>query len=243
VPSARRRNAAYDIGIRAVSAPGDRILGHLAEVSRERARRSAAPDHAERVRQIKLHQHARFEATYADMLASPRYGDAARFFLEDLYGPHDFSQRDGQFARIVPALVRLFPSEIVHTVETLSALHALSERMDGAMADALPALPLDAAGYAQAWRTVGRAEEREQQIALMLSVGESLDRYTRKPLLRQTLRLMRAPAQAAGMAALQRFLENGFDTFARMRGAAPFLHAIVERERALAARLFSGAAD
>ena len=32
-----------------------------------------------------------------------RYAGAARFFLDELYGPGDFSQRDAQFARVVPA--------------------------------------------------------------------------------------------------------------------------------------------
>ena len=222
----------------ALGSSGARILEHLAQVETERARRQADARHAERVAAVKRYQHARFEATYADMLTSPKYALAARFFLEDLYGPHDFSQRDGEFARVVPALVRLFPKEIVATVEALAALHALSERLDGAMADVLTAMPLTASSYGEAWRGVGLAEERERQIELMLAVGQALDRYTRKPLLRHSLRLMRGPAQAAGLSTLQRFLEKGFETFAEMRGAAPFLGAIVERERALAARLF-----
>ena len=225
----------------AVSAAGERILGHLAEVARERGRREADPAHAQRVGLIKQYQHARFASTYADLLASPRFGQAATFFLNDLYGPHDFTQRDAQFARIVPALVRLFPREIVHTVEALAALHALSERLDAAMAEALPeeAQYANALSYGRAWRAIGRADEREQQIGLMLAVGESLDQYTRKPLMRHTLRLMRVPAQAAGMAALQQFLETGFDTFAQMRGAAPFLQTIAQRERGLAEALFA----
>ena len=222
----------------AVGSSGARILEHLAQVETERARRQGDALHAERVEAIKQYQHARFEATYADMLASPKYGKAARFFLEDLYGPHDFSQRDGEFARVVPALVRLFPQEILATVEALAALHSLSERLDGAMAGVLTAMPLTAAGYGEAWRRVGFAEERERQIGLMLAVGQALDRYTRKPLLRHSLRLMRGPAQAAGLSTLQRFLERGFETFADMRGAAPFLSAIAEREAALAVRLF-----
>jgi hypothetical protein len=219
---------------------GERILGHLAQVAAERARRGSDAEHAERVAAIKRFQHARFEATYRDMLESPRYSNAARFFLEDLYGPHDFSQRDGEFARIVPALVRLFPREIVSTVESLAALHQLSEFLDGRMADSLSGLPVTGAGYGEAWRAVGRPADRERQVDLMLSVGRALDRYTRKPLLRQTLRLMRGPAQAAGLAALQRFLERGFDTFAQMRGAGAFLELIAVRESALAAKLFEG---
>ena len=76
----------------------------------------------------------------------------------------------------------------------------------------------------------------------MLRVGSDLDGYTRKPLLRQSLRLMRGPAQAAGLGDLQRFLETGFDTFRKMRGSTEFLAIIGQRERELAAALFSGAA-
>jgi hypothetical protein len=191
---------------------------------------------------VKHFQHARFERTYADLLANPRYARAARFFLEDLYGPGDFTQRDAQFARVVPALVRLFPAELVGTVLQLAQLHALSERLDSAMAVpvAAAAVPLDAPLYARAWRAVGEPESRARQIDLMLAVGSALDRYTRSALLRHTLRLMRGPAQAAGLGALQSFLESGFDTFKGMGGANAFLGVIEQRERALAEHLFAG---
>lgn len=192
------------------------------------------------VAEVKRFQHARFEGTYADLLANPRYTRAARFFLEDLYGPGDFTQRDAQFARVVPALVRLFPAELVGTVLQLAQLHALSERLDSAMAAGTPAGPLDARTYAEAWRAVGERESRTRQIDLMLAVGTALDRYTRSALLRHTLRLMRGPAQAAGLGALQGFLESGFDTFKGMGGATDFLDTIEQRERALAVHLFAG---
>ena len=57
----------------------------------------------------------------------------------------------------------------------------------------------------------------------MMAVGSALDRYTRNPLLRTSLRLMRGPAAAAGLGVLQAFLERGFDTFRDMRGAQEFL--------------------
>jgi hypothetical protein len=74
----------------------------------------------------------------------------------------------------------------------------------------------------------------------MLGVGRALDVYTRKPLLRHSLRAMRVPARAAGMSALQAFLERGFDTFRALHGADEFLTQIAQRERALAASLFGG---
>jgi len=222
------------------NSPADAILLSLQQVASERAQRDADPALAGRVAAVKRFQHARFEHSYADLMADRRYAGATRFFLEDLYGPGDFTHRDTQFARIVPALVRLFPRDIVSTVAELAALHALSEQLDSAMALALDDAQINPATYSKAWRFVGQPEARDRQIALMVSVGQALDRHTRNPLLRHSLRLMRSPAKAAGLGALQRFLETGFDTFRAMKGAADFLDTIASREREMAALLFAG---
>jgi hypothetical protein len=218
---------------------GAAILAHLAAVAAERSARTADGGLAKRVNAVKRYQQRRFEATYADLLAHPRYAGAANFFLDELYGPSDFTQRDAQFARIVPALVRLFPNEVVATVQSLAALHALSERFDSAMGRALPGETVDAAAYVAAWQACGDAAGREQQIRLLEQVGQSLDGFTRNTLLRHSLRVMRAPARAAGLGALQTFLESGFETFRGMRGADEFLLTVTTRERALAEVLFS----
>lgn len=215
------------------------ILSQLEIVSRERALRASDRVLQAAVDAIKAYQQRRFALTYADLLGSARYGGAARFFLDELYGPRDFSERDAQFARVVPALVRLFPQEIIETVGTLARLHALSETLDTAMARQLQeGCTLDRAGYLRAWQAVGDRPGREMQIALTLDVGRELDRLTRKPLLRASLHLMRGPARAAGLPALQQFLETGFDTFKAMGGAQEFLTTVGDRERALARALF-----
>jgi hypothetical protein len=221
-----------------MSSPADTILGHLRTVAAERARRDASPELAARVLALKRYQQGRFAKTYADLLVSPRYGQASRFFLEELYGPRDFSQRDAQFARVVPAIVRLFSSDIVDTVRTLAELHALSETLDSETASHLPQVDIEAAAYIAAWQATGRAPDRERQIALTLAVGQSLDGLTRNPLVRHSLRMMRAPARAAGLGELQNFLENGFDAFKAMRGAQEYLADIGSRERELARALF-----
>lgn len=224
------------------------ILDDLAIVDRLRAMRGAEEPFGRRVTALKRYQQRRFEHTYADLLQSPRYSRAAQFFLDELYGPADFSHRDAQFARVVPALVRLFPSDVIDTVATLARLHALSEDLDTEMARHLDGdVTIDASAYARAWGLTGRAADRQRQIDLTLEVGRCLDRFTRNPLLRHSLRLMRGPAKAAGLAQLQCFLESGFDTFAAMKGAAHFLSTVREREEALARALFgacsSGAGD
>jgi hypothetical protein len=229
-------------GLKNVNPEAQEILQNLREVSAERMARNADPGLDARVAAIKAYQHARFMHTYADLLAGGRYAGAAQFFLDDLYGPGDFTRRDEQFARVVPGMSRVFPHEVCRTVLLLSELHALSERMDTAMGRMHPAGPVSGASYGVAWRAVGHPESRERQIVLMLAVGRALDGYTRSALLRHSLRLLRGPAHAAGLGSLQEFLERGFDTFRAMKGAEGFLSLVAERERDLAGQLFGGAA-
>jgi len=217
------------------------ILNDLQLVAAERRARAGDPSLQARVQLIKSYQHRRFALTYADLLEDPRYAAASRFFLDELYGPHDFSQRDAQFERVVPPLVRLFSREIVTTVAALARLHALSESLDTEMGRqfASSEARVTAAEYLLAWQMTGRAADRSAQIDLIVDVGVALDRYTRRPMLRHSLRLLRGPAAAAGLSDLQRFLETGFDIFRAMQGAHAFLSLIESRERALGANLFS----
>jgi hypothetical protein len=219
------------------------LLKELRAVDAERARRAADPDLEARVQALKAFQQQRFAQTYADLLANPRYEAATRFFLHELYGPDDYRQRDAQFARVIPTLTRLFPEEVVDTVAKLARLHALSEHLDTRMAEHLLSNDITATDYGIAWRACGEPASRQQQIELTMAVGESLDKLTRKPLLRQTLRLMRGPAQMAGLGALQGFLESGFDTFRAMRGASDFLSTVRQREDTFARALFRNEAS
>jgi hypothetical protein len=221
-----------------VSPEAQDILAHLRVVAAERHHRAASAELSQRVLALKRYQQQRFSLTYADLLATPRYSAVARFFLDELYGPHDFTERDAQLARVVPTLVRLFPSQIVSAVRGLTELHALSEQLDTCMAMHLHSVDVGAAGYVAAWQASGTVAQRENQIALTIALGQTLDRLTRKPMLRQSLRLMRRPAKAAGLSHLQGFLETGFDTFKAMDGAQEFLAIVAQRERTLAAALF-----
>src|SRR5574337_642 len=221
----------------------DRILAALSSVDRLRASHAADAALRQQVIALKDYQSRRFARTYADLLVHPRSGAAARFFLQELYGPHEFADRDAQFARVVPSIVHLFPGELGETIESLAELHALSEMFDDAMARHLRGVdPIVARSYVRAWQATGEPESRRRQIALTLAVGRALDRYTRWRLLRTTLHMMRVPARAAGLGALQRFLEVGFDAFSEMGGAAEFLATIDSRERAFADALEGSAA-
>lgn len=172
---------------------------------------------------VKRFQGRRFAGTYADLLQTAEYGGAARFFLHELYCDKDYTQRDAQFARIADALQKFFPSQVVDTAVALAELHSLTEDLDQNMAEVLLLRgnlqpTTTARGYMETWRSVGRFDDRARQIELVLRVGADLNRLTRKPGLRMMLRMMRKPADMAGLGALQSFLEAGFDTFAEMAG-------------------------
>ena len=215
------------------------ILEYLGQAHAVRAGLDAEAALAARVRAVKHYQNRRFERTYADQMAAPDTAAAARFFLTDLYGTQDYTERDTQFGRIVRPLDKLFPAEVVRTVRDLAELHALSETLDRRMGEALATDRPDARAYVAAWCAVGEPASRERQIALMSVVGGALVHYTRNPWLRRSLHLMRGPARLAGLAALHGFLERGYDTFAAMRAPQAFLDTIAARERVLAAELYA----
>lgn len=193
---------------------------------------------------IKRFQALRFQATYPDLLKSPRYQLATRFFLDELYGDKDYANRDQQFARISGAIAKLFPQSVVDTAAALAGVHALTEQLDNAMAYQFLALSEsefnagNTARYVACWRLVADKAERLHQLEVVLALGHSLNGLTRKPGLRTLLKMMRAPAYAGGLASLQKFLETGFDAFQNMRGADEFLRLIAERERDWIHRLF-----
>ena len=212
---------------------------HLKQLKELRGRERAKPS---RLAEVKRWQAQRLADTYADVSSQPRYEAATSFFLDDLYGPKDFSGRDQAMLRIVPVMKRLLPASAVETAALAIELDALSEDLDQRLAAKLGARPLEPESYAAAYRASGTRAERERQIALIDAVGHRLDALVKKPMVGGTLKLMRQPARVAGLSDLQDFLERGFESFRRMKGADDFLALVRTRETELLNRLFSGEA-
>jgi len=223
------------------------IRNEVEKVQRLRKAAEGRPKLANALLAVKRIQSLRFELSYRDLLQGGPYQVAARFFMSELYGPVDYSRRDDQFARIAGAIQRLLPQHAVATAVTLARLHGLTEELDLAMGEAWEADQQsdgsDWVRYIRAWRQTERQQERHSQLRLVLEIGADLDALTRTPGLRLMLRMMRGPAQAAGLPDLQRFLEQGFDTFAsigkgRQEGALQFLKIVERRETEVIESLF-----
>jgi hypothetical protein len=217
----------------------DTLRNHLAEVERLRQAAFTAPPQLQAaLAAVRSVQVKRFHFTYADFLASPRHGQAARFFLNELYGSHDYRQRDAQFARIAGAIERLFPAKVMALAVQLAEVHALTETLDWQLAQAWARQPGPAPGtaeemasrYLACWRQVGRPADRDRQLQAVMALGWQLAEVVRIPGLRMALRLMRKPAHAAGLAVLQEVLENGFDAFTSMGKPDEFLQEVHTRE-------------
>lgn len=191
---------------------------------------------------LKQFQSARLTGTHTDLLANPNTRDAAQFFLEELYGSDDLSQRDVDLERIIPTLQKMLSYETLHTITEAIVLDALSERLDTAMARVL-GTDFTEGMYIAAYRTATTREEREQQLQLVQQLGDSLCELVTIPLLAVTLSIMKAPARLAGLGELHKFLDRGFSTFKKMKKPAQFTGTIVRRERQVMEKIYDGRMD
>lgn len=221
-----------------------RLLDAAREASQARARVAADPALRELVVALKRWQSERLAQTHADLLGAPRYRDAARFFLDDLYGAKDFSRRDAELERVIPVLAKTMPDAALATLADAIELDAMTEDLDIEVARALAETDrraFDEAAYADAYRAAAPPDERTRQLDLVMKVGRSLDRLVRMPMLGMLLNAMGGPARAAGFGAMHEFLVRGYQAFKGIGGASEFLGRIDARERRIMARLYAGA--
>ncbi len=216
----------------------NRLSTALDTVMSMRARLAADAQLSRRWRAVKQFQADRLRATYPDLLASDRYREPCEFFLDELYGAHDFDRRDAEAQRVVPKLAKMLPARAVETLLLAVQLDEMSERFDSHLAG-LVDLPVTAASYAAAYPDVGSEAERERQIELVDEIGKALDKLARIPMLSTMLHMMRGPAEMWGLSHLHHFLQRGFDAFSGMGGARDFLATIRRRESAINQRLFA----
>jgi hypothetical protein len=193
---------------------------------------------------VKNWQATRLAATYADLLADPRYMDAANFFLHDIYGASDLSARDEEIKRMLPSLVRLLPKAALRTVVEALEMDALSEQLDHDLAAQLALFEHWSRqelkiSYETAYRNMPGSDRRYTQIAMVTKIGTSLDKLVRQPLLGGLLGAMAGPAKMAGLSSVYDFLWRGFCAFKKMKGANEFLQIIQARETAEDRRLRS----
>ncbi len=122
------------------------------------------------------------EATLRHLAATVTHAPRAREHDEgdrrdEQTSPTEEHRQEDGVARAVPSISKLLPPAGVETAADAIELDALSESLDAAMAEKLGprVFSLDSTAYAEAYRAVGRSDDRARQIALMEHLGQSLD--------------------------------------------------------------------
>jgi hypothetical protein len=222
-----------------------RILTHLAQARPGPRQRIESEGLPPEVSLLRTWQTNRLSRTYDDFLRSKRFRPAAIFFLNDIYAPTDFSQRNADLERFYDGLRKALPERALVVLADGIKLHQMTDDMDYALAEALVDKlgvtdTITEAQYAEAYRICDNYEERLQQIRMIDTIGRGVDHMVRLPFVGLALKLAHAPAHLAGWQDLQGFLERGFSAFKHMKGADEFLGTIQHRETQILDRIFAG---
>ena len=180
----------------------------------------------------------RLQASHDDLAKQARYQKAMQFFVDELYGPKDFSQRDADLIRVIPKLAKVLPDKAMSAMNDALALNALSFELDMQMAQYLNDTALDRNSYALAYRFVGRQADRERQLEIICHLGEQLAEVIKIKGIGILISLSRRSAKLAGLLSLHEFLERGFNAFKAIGDVQSFISPVLERERALMYALF-----
>lgn len=194
---------------------------------------------------LRQFQADRLKKTYADLRDSPRYGRTTEFFLNDIYGAKDFSQRDADAEEAYNSMRQYLPERLLVTLSKAIELNNLTKNLDEKMLTVLQQDlqmkdEITPEMYAEAYRILDNYDERIRQIELVQEIGRGVETLTRIPMIGLILRAARRPAHRAGWEELQNFLEKGFQAFKQMGGAEEFLQIIEERERRILDQIFAG---
>jgi hypothetical protein len=189
-----------------------------------------AADFAARLRELQCWQSARLARTYQDFRADAHYLPAVEFFLSELYGPQEFTERNRDLERALRYLKRALPASVMKVLGNAIELEVLTLELDHAMVRALATAAVTDATYAAAYREVDNRKSRTRQIDLIVSIGENLSRTVNRLWIGPLLQAAHVPAHAAGFGVLQDFLERGYAAFRQMQTADHLLQAIRERE-------------
>ena len=216
----------------------DKIIGHLNQVA---ALQNYVDEQglAEQIERLQQWQCRRLLVSHDDLWQQKRFKPAMQFFIDELYGPKDFSQRDKDIARVVPKMANILPEKALASLESALHLNALSYQLDIEITQQLAGAKLDRNSYAGAYKACDNLAERALQIEYIAALGSDLADVIDIRGISALLMLSRKPAKLAGVLSLHEFLEAGYKAFKKLGNVSDFIEPIVNREKDLMNSLFS----
>lgn len=216
----------------------NKIIHHLQESAQMHAD-IGAQNLTVPIRKLQAWQTKRLLITHDDLWQSKRFKPAMQFFVDELYGPRDFSERDQELARVVPKMAKLLPETALVSLEAALRLNSLSLELDIALAKQLADNELNRDSYFHSYRDANNQLQRQEQIDLLESLGFDLAQVVKISGISAMLMLSRKPAKVAGVESLHQFLEKGFKSFKKLGKVEDFINPVVSREKRMMLELFS----
>ncbi len=216
----------------------DQLVRHLHQVATLQ-QEAKETDLLPKIRAVQSWQCDRLLASHYDLWQKPKFQPAITFFINELYGPNDYSQRDQDMARVIPKMAKLLPKKAVESLESALHLNALSFELDMALTQQLADMPLNRDSYASAYKRCDNPGLRAQQIDYIELLGHELADVVKIRGVSTLIKLARKPAQLAGLLTLHEFLQEGFTAFKELGDVDAFIQPVVGRERQIMRDLFS----
>ncbi len=197
---------------------------------------------------LRVWQSERLSRTYADLLEQARYRPACQFFLDDIYAPRDFSQRDHDLETMYEFVRRFVPDVVSRPAAMTIKLHRMTEMLDRQLLDVLVQQlsvtdSISVEQYAEGYRRCNNYQERVEQIDSIVDICNHLDGIVRNPITGPALAVAKRPLRAAGYGEVVGFLERGYDSFKRMHGSRYFRKTLRERELGILDRIYASDPD
>ncbi|MCG8351839.1 MAG: hypothetical protein MI924_29085 [Chloroflexales bacterium] len=182
---------------------------------------------------LQIFQSARLRRDYSDLAAQPQYYSVSDFFFTQMYGPHDFTERDAG-ARRLHHFIHLVPGVRLRDVEEAVELLELTSKLDDDVARWLQALnapfDFDEPTYECAYFQADNYEQRLYQLNLVHATLLNMHRLTNIPFLGFALRQARFVALMSGMEALHTFMVEGHTALLPVQNIRYFADTVYERE-------------
>jgi len=201
--------------------------------------------HLIRLREI---QTARLRNTYADLFSDPQYFLAGEFFLKDIYGVQDFSQRNYDAERLYAIMSRFLPEIALQLLSDTIRLNRMTDQLDHLLSRILADM-VDQKGeitqqdYIKGFRLCDNYAARKLQIDLATRVLKEAVQGARRRFFSAGLRMVRIPATRAGWKDTCDFLECGAQACKPMRNVNYFIQTIQQRELKILDQIYAGVPD
>ena len=187
----------------------------------------------------------RLKETYADLLEDAETYEVMSFFLDEIYAPKDFAQRDHDAEHLYAQFKNALSPEPLQLLEDVIQVNKQSQALDQLLADVLgdrlqPDTALQEEDYIAGYRECDNADDRMAHLELTVSAMRDVVLGSHSRAVGLGLRMIKIPAYSAGYGDLYEFLQRGYRACKPLRNVDRIVDTIFQRESQVIENIFNG---